>query len=214
MTNEPTSGTDWLTRASAWQPETRAFIDGDYRDFPTATTFESVAPRDGSVITTISDGGAASVDAAVRAARSAFNDGQWRNKPPRERAEIMHRFADLVQANRHEIALAETLEIGTPISQAMTADVDETAEALRWYADCIDKVTFTGSTAVGRQVVIDAASSNMKAVAIEAGGKSPQVVFEDVQDWDRLVDTIAGSIFYNAGQTCTAGSRLIVHTSI
>jgi acyl-CoA reductase-like NAD-dependent aldehyde dehydrogenase len=78
----------------------------------------------------------------------------------------------------------------------------------------IDKVTFTGSTATGRRVLEAAAASNLKSVSLELGGKSPQVVFADAPDLDAAAETIAWGIFYNQGQTCHAGSRLVVDASI
>ena len=74
----------------------------------------------------------------------------------------------------------------------------------------VDKVTFTGSTTTGARVLEAAAASNLKSVSLELGGKSPQVVFADVADLDAAAATIAGGIFYNQGQTCHAGSRLVV----
>lgn len=78
----------------------------------------------------------------------------------------------------------------------------------------IDKVTFTGSTATGRKVLEAAATSNLKHVSLELGGKSPQVVFADVPDLDAAAEAIAWGIFYNQGQTCHAGSRLVVDAVI
>jgi acyl-CoA reductase-like NAD-dependent aldehyde dehydrogenase len=78
----------------------------------------------------------------------------------------------------------------------------------------IDKVTFTGSAGTGRRVLEAAAASNLKSVSLELGGKSPQVVFADAPDLDAAAATIAWGIFYNQGQTCHAGSRLVVDASI
>lgn len=78
----------------------------------------------------------------------------------------------------------------------------------------IDKVAFTGSSEVGRLFLSYAASSNMKVVSVECGGKSPQVVLADVGDKRAAADAVALSIFYNQGQTCNAGSRLVVDRSV
>lgn len=78
----------------------------------------------------------------------------------------------------------------------------------------VDKLTFTGSSEVGKLFLKYAGESNMKHVSLECGGKSAHVVFPDVPDLDEAAESIAGGIFYNAGQTCHAGSRLIVHESI
>ena len=74
----------------------------------------------------------------------------------------------------------------------------------------VDKIAFTGSVDVGRRFLRYAGESNGKAVSLELGGKSPHVVLADVEDLDRAVDAIGWGIFYNAGQTCHAGSRVVV----
>ncbi len=78
----------------------------------------------------------------------------------------------------------------------------------------IDKLTFTGSTPVGREVLRASADSNLKHVSLELGGKSPQLVFGDVDDLDAVAQGIGWGIFYNQGQTCHAGSRLVVAEQI
>ena len=88
----------------------------------------------------------------------------------------------------------------------------EAGEALSHHPG-IDKLSFTGSTAVGKRVM-EVASDRVVPVSLELGGKSPQIVFPDAdEDW--VVDgTIAGVRFFRQGQSCTAGSRLFLHESI
>ncbi|GAA3309291.1 aldehyde dehydrogenase [Arthrobacter ramosus] len=74
----------------------------------------------------------------------------------------------------------------------------------------VDKITFTGSPEVGRYFQRYASESNGKQVALELGGKSPQVVLHDVGDIAACASAVAWGIFYNAGQTCHGGSRLLV----
>ncbi|MHA3019466.1 aldehyde dehydrogenase family protein [Mycobacterium sp. BMJ-28] len=76
----------------------------------------------------------------------------------------------------------------------------------------VDKVAFTGSTEVGRKIV-NAASGNLKKVSLELGGKSPQVVFADA-DLDAAIPGVASGFLFNHGQTCTAGTRLLVEDAI
>lgn len=79
----------------------------------------------------------------------------------------------------------------------------------------VDVVSFTGSTEVGRAFLHYAADSNLKNIVLECGGKSPQIVTAD--NADRIVDVaadLADAAFWNAGQNCTAGSRILVHSSI
>ncbi|MCV7387145.1 aldehyde dehydrogenase family protein [Mycolicibacterium porcinum] len=78
--------------------------------------------------------------------------------------------------------------------------------------DGVDKVAFTGSTEVGKKIV-NAASGNLKKVSLELGGKSPQVVFADA-DLEAAIPGVAGGFLFNHGQTCTAGTRLLVEHTI
>ncbi|KAF7170725.1 hypothetical protein CNMCM6106_005318 [Aspergillus hiratsukae] len=77
----------------------------------------------------------------------------------------------------------------------------------------IDKVAFTGSTLVGRQILQVAAKSNLKKVTLELGGKSPNIVFPDA-DLDDAIKYVNLGIYFNHGQCCAAGSRVLVHESI
>ncbi len=76
----------------------------------------------------------------------------------------------------------------------------------------VDKVAFTGSTEIGHEIV-KASAGNLKRVTIELGGKSPAIVFPDA-DLDLAADGVAGAIFFNHGQCCAAGSRLMVHKNV
>jgi len=78
----------------------------------------------------------------------------------------------------------------------------------------VAKISFTGSTAVGKQLMVYAGQSNMKRVALETGGKSPQIFMPDLPDLDRAVEMAVRGIFDNAGQVCNAGSRLLVHADV
>lgn len=74
----------------------------------------------------------------------------------------------------------------------------------------VDKVSFTGSTQVGKLMLVYAGQSNMKKVALECGGKSPQIFLEDLPDMDRAVEAAFRGIYGNQGEVCNAGSRLLV----
>ncbi len=89
----------------------------------------------------------------------------------------------------------------------------EAGKALALHPD-VAKLTFTGSTAVGKLLLSYAGQSNMKRVALETGGKSPQIFFADLYDLDAAVDRAIGGIYDNAGQVCNAGSRLLVQREI
>jgi acyl-CoA reductase-like NAD-dependent aldehyde dehydrogenase len=86
-------------------------------------------------------------------------------------------------------------------------------KALALHQD-VDAVAFTGSTATGRQILQYSGQSNMKRVSLECGGKSPNIVLADYANLDRAATAAAFAIFFNQGEMCSAGSRLIVHESI
>lgn len=79
-------------------------------------------------------------------------------------------------------------------------------------SDDVDVVSFTGSTEVGRQIM-QAATTNMKKVSLELGGKSPNIIFDDA-DLETAVDYSLFGIFMGSGQVCSSGSRILVQESI
>jgi len=89
----------------------------------------------------------------------------------------------------------------------------EAGSALAGHMD-VAKIAFTGSGPTGRKIMQYAAESNMKQVSLELGGKSPQVVLSDCTNLKLAAETIGWAIYYNAGQTCNAGSRIIVESAV
>ncbi|MDL2337949.1 MAG: aldehyde dehydrogenase [Pseudomonadota bacterium] len=89
----------------------------------------------------------------------------------------------------------------------------EAGEALAVHMD-VDAIGFTGSTRVGRKMLEYAGRSNLKRVYNELGGKSAFVVFDDFADIPRAACTVAGSMFFNQGESCNAPSRVLVHESV
>ena len=306
--------TNWLqlARTRTLRPETRLFIDGQFRPAADGATFDTIAPRDGSLIAAVSAAGEVDVDAAVQAAAAAFERGVWSGADRRERQSVLLKLSDLMLDNLEELAVLESLDSGHPIGDSRRVDVPNAARTVRWYAEAldkiydeiaptptdalalitrealgvigavvpwnypliiscwkiapalaagnsvvlkpaeltslsalklaalaaeagippgvfnvvpglgnvagqalgrhprVDKITFTGSPAVGRRFLTYSGESNGKQVALELGGKSPQVVLADVGDIAACASAVAWGIFYNAGQTCHGGSRLIV----
>jgi gamma-glutamyl-gamma-aminobutyraldehyde dehydrogenase len=294
---------------------TQPFIDGEFRDAIGGRRYVTENPATGRPIAEVAEGGPADVDAAVAAARSAFDDGRWSRLSPGDRKRILIRWADLIEANGREIGLIETIDAGKPITDTVGLDVPETASCIRWHAEAADKVygqvapspegtvatitrepvgvvgavipwnypaqmaawklgpalatgnsvvikpasttslsllriaelgaeagipdgvlnvvtgpgdtvgeaigrhpdidcvAFTGSTEVGRRFLTYAAETNLKRVLLEVGGKSPQLVFGDAADMANVAANVAVAIFWNMGENCSAGSRLIVHRS-
>jgi gamma-glutamyl-gamma-aminobutyraldehyde dehydrogenase len=105
-------------------------------------------------------------------------------------------------------------EAGIPagVLNVVTGPGDTVGAAIGRHPD-IDCVAFTGSTEVGRRFLAWSAESNLKRVFLELGGKSPQIVFGDVTDMAHVAANAAVAIFWNMGENCSAGSRLIVHRS-
>jgi acyl-CoA reductase-like NAD-dependent aldehyde dehydrogenase len=113
------------------------------------------------------------------------------------------------------IALAElAVEAGLPPGtfNVVPGFGEEAGKALALHAD-VDMVSFTGSTEVGKLMMRYAGESNMKRVSLECGGKSPQVVMRDA-DLEAAATAIAWSIYYNSGETCHAGSRVLVQREV
>ncbi|GJH33083.1 aldehyde dehydrogenase family protein [Paraburkholderia hospita] len=305
----------WQEKAATLAIEGRAFIDGEYRTPESGRTFDCVSPIDGKVLVKVADCGEADVNAAVRAARHAFDKGVWSGLNPRQRKAKLLKWAALMREHLDELALLETLDAGKPIGDTTSVDVPGAAYCVEWFAEAIDKVggevvpadhhlvglvtreplgvvaavvpwnfpilmaswkfgpalaagnsvvlkpsekspltairvaqlaheagipagvfnvvpgggdpgkllalhhdvdclAFTGSTNVGKLIMQYAGQSNLKRVWLELGGKSPNIVLPDCPDLDRAAKTAAGAIFYNMGEMCTAGSRLLVHRDI
>jgi acyl-CoA reductase-like NAD-dependent aldehyde dehydrogenase len=290
----------------------RHWIGGAWLDG--ADWSERVSPSHGVVVSRSAKGGEAEAEAAIAAARAAFDDGRWSRLSAKARAAVLLRVADLIEAHVERFALIETLESGKPISQARgevggAADLWRYAAALArtvegdsfnglgpemlatvlkepigvvsiitpwnfpfWIlsqklpfalaAGCtcvvkpsemtpsttamlaelldqaglpagvvnivlgygqpvgavlaadrdVDMVTFTGSTAVGK-TISRVAAENLKKVALELGGKNPQVIFPDA-DLESAADAVVFGVYFNVGQCCNSGSRIIVHEDI
>lgn len=112
------------------------------------------------------------------------------------------------------LRLAQLIDkVGFPpgVVNIVTGTGPDAGAALAAHAD-VDKISFTGSTRVGKEILV-AAGGNLKRVALELGGKSPVFIFSDA-DIDRAIEATARGIFSNAGQICAAGSRLYAHASV
>ncbi len=106
------------------------------------------------------------------------------------------------------------LEAGLPegVVNIVTGFGETAGASLAAHQD-VDKIAFTGSTEVGK-LIVRAASGNLKKVSLELGGKSPNIIFKDVGDLDAAITGAANAIFFNHGQCCCAGSRLMVEKDI
>ncbi len=302
--------------ASLGRIETRLFINGAYVDAAEGGRFETVNPANGEVLAEMSAGTAADIDKAVAAALAAYRSGAWSRMAPRDRMEVMYRFARLVDEHAEELAVLETLDMGKPITDVIESDLPAVVECIRFMGEGIDKmegsvtntasdvlhmtlreplgvvacispwnypllmatwkiapalaagntvvlkpaeqapmsclrlaalfseaggpdgvfnvvngfgeiagkplalhndvakVSFTGSTEVGKLMLQYAGQSNMKRVGLECGGKSPQLFMADLPDLESAVAAAYDGIYANMGEVCSAGSRLLVERPI
>ncbi|OXY82211.1 aldehyde dehydrogenase [Oceanimonas doudoroffii] len=106
-------------------------------------------------------------------------------------------------------------EAGLPagVLNVVTGRGSVVGAAIGRHAD-VDMVTFTGSTETGRLFLNYAAESNLKEVVLECGGKNPCIVLDDAENLDSVADHVVAAAFWNMGENCSAGSRLIVHENI
>ena len=114
------------------------------------------------------------------------------------------------------IRLAElALEAGIPagVFNVVSGKGSVIGKALGEHMD-VDCCAFTGSTGVGRKFLEYAAQSNLKRIVLELGGKSPQIVMPDVSDLAATAEHVVSAAFWNMGENCSAGSRLLVHESL
>lgn len=130
----------WAARAAALKPEWRAFIDGQYRPALSGKTFATINPATGKVIAEIAACDGEDVDLAVASARKAFESGVWSRRAPAERKQVLLRFAESLMANREELALLESLDVGKPIANAYNGDIVSAATCIQWFAEAIDKL--------------------------------------------------------------------------
>ena len=307
---------DYRNQAAALSIRNQAFIGGNYVDAASGATFDCVSPIDGGVLAPVAACDEEDVNRAVAAARKSFNDGVWSGLAPAKRKRTLKKLADLMSANRSELALLETLDMGKPIRYSQAVDIGGAANCIAWYAEAVDKlydeiaptdpsavalitrepvgvvaavvpwnfpllitcwklgpalaagnsvvlkpaeqspltairiaelaaeaglpegvlnvlpgygetagqalgrhmdvdcVTFTGSIEVGKLFLKYSSESNMKQVSLECGGKSPNIVMADAPDLDAAAKAAAFGIFFNQGEVCNAGSRLLVEESI
>ncbi|RYE42459.1 MAG: aldehyde dehydrogenase family protein [Hyphomicrobiales bacterium] len=305
----------WAKLATTLTIPSRMWIDGDSADAREGNRRAVISPRDGKPIVEVPDAGADDADRAVSVARKVFRSGVWSQLSPRERGDILIRWADLLDQHRDEMALLISLEMGKPIAHSWQIEMRTSINLIRWYGEYADKLmdesprgrpdsvalvtrepvgvvaaitpwnfpmtlacfkipaalvagnslilkpasqsplsalrmaelgalaglpagvfqvvtggavsgqalalhnevdclTFTGSTAVGKQLLTCAGESNAKTVWLELGGKSANIIFPDAPDLEEAITTAAWAIWFNSGQMCTAGSRLLVQRSI
>ncbi|UYO34963.1 betaine-aldehyde dehydrogenase [Bacillus zhangzhouensis] len=290
------------------------FIDGQWVGAKSNDTRDIINPFNQEVIATVSEGSRNDAQLAIKAARKAFDQGDWANLPGLERGNIVFKIAELIRRDLDELAKLESLDTGKTLEESK-ADMDDIANVFQYYAgladkdggeiisspipnskselvrepvgvcgqitpwnypllqaswkiapalaagntivlkpseitplttikifklmeeagvpagvanlvlgpgatvgdelavnDQVDLISFTGGIETGKKIM-QGASGNVKKIALELGGKNPNIVFQDA-DLDVAVDQAMNAVFFHAGQVCSAGSRLLVEESI
>ncbi|WP_345943795.1 aldehyde dehydrogenase family protein [Streptomyces sp. SID3212] len=132
-------------------------VGGEWREAVSGATRDILDPADATVLAVVSEGGTEDADAAVAAARTAFDEGSWPRTPVAERAALLRRTADLLIRNRESVALLESRDSGKTLEEARV-DVDRVAETFRYFADLVR------NESGGR--VVDAGSDTVHSVVV------------------------------------------------
>src|SRR4051812_24935423 len=119
----------------------KMLVGGRWVDAASGKTFETLNPSTGETICRVAEGDKADIDAAVKAARQAFEAGPWRKMNGSDRARLLNKLADAIEAHKDELAALESLDNGKPIADSLAADLPLTIKCYRYYAGWADKVT-------------------------------------------------------------------------
>lgn len=130
----------WHAVAQSLVPETRLLIDGRFCEASEGGRLVSVNPASGKAVTEIACGTERDIEQVADIAERRFREGVWSRMALRERMAILLRLADLVEANAPTFAVLDTIEMGKPISEMLSIDVPGSVLAIRYLAECIDKV--------------------------------------------------------------------------
>jgi 4-(gamma-glutamylamino)butanal dehydrogenase len=131
---------DYAAIAAGLSFSGNAFIDGAFRPAASGKTFPTMNPATGKTLAEVAACDGTDVDLAVAKAKDAFEDGRWRLLAPAERKAVLLKLAKLMEENRHELAVLESLDSGKPIRECQTVDVPDTIHTIRWHAELIDKI--------------------------------------------------------------------------
>src|SRR2546430_3001 len=180
------------------------FIAGKTVSAASGAHAEVLDPATNQRIARVAAGTKEDVDAAVEAARHAFESPEWRDLDPSKRGRLLWLVGQQVRDHFEELAQLESLNVGKPLREAK-GDIAYVYKLFEYYAGLADKIQGDTIPLPGARLVTP--------VTLELGGKNPNIVFVDAK-MDRAVRGVISGIFQNAGQMCWAGSRLFVHESI
>jgi aldehyde dehydrogenase (NAD+) len=119
---------------------TQLLIGGKFQNSLSGKTFPTVNPATEELIADVSEADEPDIDAAVKAARSAFNQKSWRKMTARERSKLLWKIGDLIMQNADELALLETMDNGKPIFESRHVDIPSAAETFYYYAGWCTKI--------------------------------------------------------------------------
>src|SRR6478609_2941043 len=115
-------------------------IDGKWVDATSGATIDTLNPSTGERLAELAAAGPEDIELAVKAARRAFDEGPWRRMPAEQRARLLYRFADLVEANADELALIDTEDCGKPYAFIRDVDLPNMSDLLRYMAGWTTKL--------------------------------------------------------------------------
>lgn len=118
----------------------KLYIDGKWCESLTGKTFKTVNPATGETLAVVSEAGVEDVNAAVEAARRAFDEGPWSKMSAAERSRLIYKLADLIEEHKEELAQLDTLDNGKPIRETRGGDVPATIEHFRYFAGWATKI--------------------------------------------------------------------------
>jgi 4-(gamma-glutamylamino)butanal dehydrogenase len=136
----PGSLTGWEDLVAGLRLPEAMWIDGGWRAARSGETSPLVSPRDEQVVARLPKADPTDVDDAVAGALRAFRDGSWAGLQPRQRGEVLIRWADLLEEHRAEIAALIALEMGKPVMTAYSVEMKTTIGVIRWYGELADKL--------------------------------------------------------------------------
>ncbi|PRW44891.1 aldehyde dehydrogenase [Chlorella sorokiniana] len=117
------------------------FIDGKFVDAASGKKFDVLDPTTGEAVFQVAEADAADVDKAVKAARRAFDQGEWPRMSGKQRGKILYRLAELIEQHAEELAHIESLDNGKPVVMSKIADIPLSADHFRYFAGWADKLT-------------------------------------------------------------------------
>src|SRR5947207_3486581 len=120
--------------------QTQCFIGGQWIPAQSGKTFDTINPATEETIASVAEGDAADIDLAAKAARKAFDSGDWPKMDARDRGRLISKLAELIREEAGELAALESLDNGKPIRDSKAADLPLTIDCLRYYAGYADKI--------------------------------------------------------------------------